>query len=615
MLSERSVIKVRWLALASTLAFFAIMNVKQMRGLLVLVAIGVLYNLLLSSSKNENLADDLRGLSVVVDLTGLGLLIYFTGGLNSIFVIFLAIYVFSVAVRVGVGSGITVGLLAAAASSFYYFNNPTAANQTLVLTRAIVFVIAPLGALMLDAAPSREIAEPVLAEIVSSSEIASSPDVQAPRNDVLIQEQERITSSRESDTLAEPRGNSHETPAAEVAATPEVQAPRNDVARSEPVEKQAPEAEIKRRGLADELAVDISKKDSHLELHEMDAHALQQKITELALLHEASKALGATLVLGEVVDTIVDIAAKGMVADIAGALIFDSKTGLMTVAGLRGFTSEEREVINSTTFVPGENILGESFSKKKTFNIIDLSEERPGWSPFNGRIRSFLVTPLATEGYEIGVLFLGRYTREPFTESSEGFLETMAGQAAIAVENANLYSTAQELAVHDGLTGTYNYRYFMKQLEEELKRAERYGRAVSLAMIDIDLFKNVNDTHGHQRGDDVLRGLTQTLTSTTRETDIVARYGGEEFVVILPETDTADALEVAEKLRVAVSNASYARENGHSIKITISLGVATYPSLAGNQEELLRRADDALYSAKTKRNMVVSAGSEKRTLS
>ena len=615
MLSERSIVKVRWLTLASTLAFFAIIDVKQMRGLLVLVAIGVMYNLLLSSVKTKKRAEQLRGISIVIDLAGLGLLIYYTGGMDSIFVIFLAIYIFSVAIRAGVGAGVVVGLMAAAASSYYYFSDPTLANQTLVLTRAIVFAVAPLGALMLDHGHGhgeKVDSEPaVAAEHVSIAVIEPEPMTVA-KIEVKTEPTAEVAHAPDPAPITEAAHAPEPAPITEVAPAPE---PAPIVDPAPVIEARVSEIDITPRSLADELAIKVDRQDHHEELKFDDAHSLRQKITELAILHEASKALGATLVLGEVVDTIVDIAAKGMVADIAGALIIDDTTGLMTVAGLRGFSSEEREVINSTTFVPGENILGESFSKKTTYNVEDLSEERPGWSPFNGRIRSFLVTPLATEGYKIGVLFLGRYVREPFTESSEGFLETMAGQAAIAVENAKLYSQAQELAIHDGLTGTYNYRHFMKQLEEEIKRAERYGRSVSLAMIDIDLFKNVNDTYGHQRGDDVLRGLTQTLTSNTRETDIVARYGGEEFVVILPETDIADALDVAEKLRTSVAKANYARENGQSIKITISLGVATYPSIAGNQEELLRRADDALYSAKTKRNMVVSAGSENRSLS
>jgi diguanylate cyclase (GGDEF)-like protein len=310
----------------------------------------------------------------------------------------------------------------------------------------------------------------------------------------------------------------------------------------------------------------------------------------------------------EVLDTVVDISAKGLQADVAGALVFDEKTGFLTVAGLRGMTGEEREVINSTTFSPGEGILGEVFVRKKTQNFLDLSTERPGSSPFNGRIKAFLATPLSTDGYEVGVLFLGKFIKEPFSPSAEEFIETISAQAAIAVENARLYSQAQELAIHNGLTGIYNYRYFMKQLDEEIKRAERYGRSVALMMIDIDLFKHVNDSFGHQRGDEVLRGLASTLVNATRETDVVARYGGEEFCVILPETDLEAALEVAEKLRASVAKASYAREKGNSIKITISIGVASYPGVAGNQEDLLRKADDALYAAKTKRNMVVSAG-------
>ncbi|MFH1736910.1 MAG: sensor domain-containing diguanylate cyclase, partial [Actinomycetota bacterium] len=378
-----------------------------------------------------------------------------------------------------------------------------------------------------------------------------------------------------------------------------------EVATAEPT---APELPAAPDSLAQEIGIAVDRAGVDPET----AASLREKITELSILHEASKALGASLILEEVIDTVVDISAKGLMADIGGALIFDGKTGLMTIASLRGFNAEEREVINSTTFAPGEGLLGEIFLKKQPVNINDLSEERPGATPFNGRIKSFAAVPLSTDGYDIGVIFLGKYAIEPFSKEAEEFLETLAGQAAIAVENAKLYAQAQEMAIHDGLTGIYNYRYFMKSLEEEIKRAERYGRTVSLMMIDIDLFKHVNDTYGHQRGDDVLKGLTQTLVNSTRETDIVSRYGGEEFCVILPETELDDAVEVAEKLRISVAKASYAREKGQSMKVTISLGVAAYPVLASNQEELLRKADDALYSAKTKRNMVVSATSGDR---
>ncbi len=604
MTSERSMIKIRWLALASALAFFAIMNVAQLRGLLVLVAAGVVYNLLLSSVHGADVPEKLKGLSTFVDLTGLAVIIYLTGGANSVFIIFLAIYLFAVAFRHGIGIGVATALLASAALSYYYFSNPTAATQSLVLTRAVLFVLAPLGAFLLRAPHHAETPRPV-----DPIRVAAPEPTLKPVED--IKPIEPMTPARLAPQIVV------EPVAPVTAAPPETQAPPEHAPVFEPPKSKPPKADkpaeiaTERGSLADEVA---KAGEASTSMPAYEARALKEKVTELAILHEASKTLGATLILEEVVDAIVDITAKGLLADIAGALIYDHKTGLMTVAGLRGFTAEEREVINSTAFAPGEGILGEAFSKRKTYNVADLSSERPGSSPFNGRIKSFLVTPLATDGFDVGVLFLGKYMREPFSLSSEEFLETMAGQAAIAVENARLYTQAQELAIHDGLTGIYNYRYLMKQLEEEIKRAERYGRSLSVAMIDVDLFKHVNDTHGHQRGDDVLRGLVQTLTANTRETDIVARYGGEEFAVVLPETELAAALDVAEKLRAAVAKASFAREKGDSIKITISLGVATYPALASNQEDLLRRADDALYSAKNTRNIVVSAGADKTSL-
>ncbi len=640
MLSERSMVKIRWLALGSALAFFAIMNVPQTRGLLLLVAAGLLFNLLLSSIKQPEFPESMKILSTVVDVTGLTLLIVFTGGPDSVFVLYMAIYLFSIALRHSVAIGLGFAVLTSAGLSVYYFSSPSAATQAAVLTRVVVFMIAPLGALLLESGHEEtkvQVAEaeeaPVLTEPELKPEIKQEPVPESepvpepepepiqvaepPRQEPVKAEEAPVVETKDEVRV---EAETH----AEKPALPE----RKVVAEESPVTGESaatdePATVDKSHWagtLAEEIGVNsepeavVSRPEPAAPPLVPDTRILREKISELSTLHEASKALGASLILEEIVDTVVDISAKGLQADIAGALVFDDKTGLMTVAGLRGFTSEEREVINSTTFTPGEGILGEVFMKKKTLNIVDLSEERPGSVPFNGRVRSFLVTPLSTDGYDIGVLFLGKFVKDPFSASAEEFIETISGQAAIAVENARLYTQAQELAIHNGLTGIYNYRYFMKQLDEEIKRAERYGRSVSLMMIDIDLFKNVNDSHGHQRGDEVLKGLAQTLVNSTRETDVVARYGGEEFCVILPETDLEDALEVAEKLRASVAKASYARERGHSVKITISIGVAAYPGNAGNQEDLLRKSDDALYAAKTKRNMVVSASTGGQTV-
>ncbi|MFA5866729.1 MAG: sensor domain-containing diguanylate cyclase [Actinomycetota bacterium] len=622
MLSERSMVKIRWLALGSALAFFAIMDVRQIRGLLLLVAAGVLYNLLLASVKLPEYSEFLKTLSTIVDITGLTLLIVFTGGPNSIFVLYMAIYLFSVALRHSVTIGLALAVLASAGLSVYYFSSPSAEIQAAVLTRVVVFMIAPLGALLLDARHGGE-------THVQITEAAEKPSLPEPEPEIEAEPEPESTPEPEpveaaAPPVPEPAPQEEKlaavtsAPIREEVATPaeETVLPEKQTVADKPAAADKTPAAgtlAEQIGVASEPEETVSVPASEPPTSVLDTRMLREKISELSTLHEASKALGASLILEEIVDTVVDISAKGLHGDIAGALVYDDKTGLMTVAGLRGFTSEEREVINSTTFTPGEGILGEVFLKKKTLNIVDLSEERPGSAPFNGRVRSFLVTPLSTDGYDIGVLFLGKFVKEPFSASAEEFIETISGQAAIAVENARLYTQAQELAIHNGLTGIYNYRYFMKQLDEEIKRAERYGRSVSLMMIDIDLFKNVNDSHGHQRGDEVLKGLAQTLVNNTRETDVVARYGGEEFCVILPETDLEDALEVAEKLRTSVAKASYARERGHSVKITISIGVAAYPGNAGNQEDLLRKSDDALYAAKTKRNMVVSASSAARS--
>lgn len=646
MLSERAMIKIRWLALGSALAVFAIMNVKQMRGLLLVAAAGVLYNLVLSSSRQSDAPEVFKGLSTMVDFAGLAVLIFFTGGPQSVFVLYMAVFLFTAAVRHGLGVGFVFSVIAGGGLSYYFLNEPTAAMQSAVFTRLVVFLLAPVAAMLLDftSGEAQEIESPeeveagvedVKAEVaepepkrekpLAAAEPlavakpaepkkpaepekpaiaieAEAPTVAKKPEEVAAEILEELAAMRDSIKPAEPV-------VPEEPPVPEI--PTQAAAPKEPAAEPKPEVEDQSREVAgaSTLAEEVRlAQEETTPPGAIEAKILREKINELAILHEASKALGASLIMEEVMDTVVDIAAKGLQADIAGALIFDDKTGFLKIAGLRGLSGEEREVIKSATFSPGEGILGEVFLKKKTQNFIDLSAERPGSAPFNGRVKSFLVTPLATDGFEIGVLFLGKYIKEPFSASAEEFIETISGQATIAFENAKLYSQAQELAIHNGLTGIYNYRYFMKQLEEEIKRSERYGRSVGLMMIDIDLFKHVNDSFGHQRGDEVLRGLAQTLVNTTRETDVVARYGGEEFCVVLPETNLEDTLEVAEKLRSSVAKASYAREKGNSIKITISIGVASFPGVAVNQEDLLKKADDALYTAKTKRNTVISAG-------
>lgn len=165
---------------------------------------------------------------------------------------------------------------------------------------------------------------------------------------------------------------------------------------------------------------------------------------------------------------------------------------------------------------------------------------------------------------------------------------------------------AEELASRDSLTNLYNHRTFYTLLKDEIVRAQRFSRPVSLLMLDIDHFKRVNDTHGHQAGDTIIKGLSDLLQQQARAIDRVCRYGGEEFTVILPETEATVALQVAERIRAGAERQSFDIGGGKTTGITISIGVATYPQHANALNELVKATDVALYAAKEGgRNQVI----------
>lgn len=168
--------------------------------------------------------------------------------------------------------------------------------------------------------------------------------------------------------------------------------------------------------------------------------------------------------------------------------------------------------------------------------------------------------------------------------------------------------TLRDLSVRDQLTGLFNHREFYHLLETELARSQRYDHQVSLLMLDIDYFKRVNDSFGHLAGDQVLRRLPELIRGQLRINDIPCRYGGEEFGVILPETAGEQALEVAERIRGVVALEPVELPDGGSLRITVSIGIATYPGEARDEEQLVSMADLALYQAKrTGRNRVCVA--------
>ncbi len=169
---------------------------------------------------------------------------------------------------------------------------------------------------------------------------------------------------------------------------------------------------------------------------------------------------------------------------------------------------------------------------------------------------------------------------------------------ALALDNSMKLQHVQELSVTDDLTGLYNSRYLNQVLRRESKRASRSGRPLSLLFLDLDGFKSVNDTHGHLCGSRALVEAAGVIKRCSRETDIVARFGGDEFALILPETSSEGAMQVAERVRERVFAHPFLAGDGLNIHLTTSVGVATLPDVAGSSEELLKAADTAMYKVK-----------------
>jgi two-component system cell cycle response regulator len=207
------------------------------------------------------------------------------------------------------------------------------------------------------------------------------------------------------------------------------------------------------------------------------------------------------------------------------------------------------------------------------------------------------IFPLRAGESTVGTLVCGSNQADALPEPAQKELSMLALQAAEAVVRTRLYEQAERLATTDGLTGLVNRRTFNAQLERRLREAQRYGRPLSLVLLDIDHFKKVNDGHGHPAGDAVLRGVARIAQSQARDADIVARYGGEEMALVLPETDARGALAIAERIRLAVEKAQHPTEAG-PLRVTLSAGVATWPGGGELPEDLVASADKALYRAK-----------------
>lgn len=324
----------------------------------------------------------------------------------------------------------------------------------------------------------------------------------------------------------------------------------------------------------------------------------------LEALHRISDAIRSRSDLDTVLQTIAREATGCFPGDVCSIMLLDDSHRDLIFSAQHGLPDWDAQHIR---FKLGEGIAGWVAKHAKPAVVPDVAEDRrfmaiPGQK---GAIRSMCCVPLLSAGRVIGVLTLTHSTKVgAFGESDLAQANLLATHISMNIENHRLY----ELSVSDGLTQTYNRRYFDKRFAEELSYARRFRESVSLCMIDIDLFKSLNDAHGHLTGDLVLSRLAATLKGNLRDYDILARYGGEEFALIAPNTPKRGAAVVADRLRQLVERLTVPQGN-LDLHVTVSVGVAAFPDDGIDPETVIAVADQALYSAKEAgRNRVVVAG-------
>ena len=210
--------------------------------------------------------------------------------------------------------------------------------------------------------------------------------------------------------------------------------------------------------------------------------------------------------------------------------------------------------------------------------------------------------PLQVRGKVIGVLSMDRLGGRTFDERELEPVRLFANLAAIAIQNARAFMEMEVQAISDGLTGIHNHRHFQETLRASVSRAGRYDETFCLLMMDLDHFKAVNDTVGHQQGDEVLRSVAGALRRCSRDSDYLARYGGEEFVMLLPQTSLVEARNMAERICTQVRRIE---AGAPDLSVSMSIGVASFPDSAADSDGVLHAADAALLRAKARgRNRV-----------
>jgi len=331
--------------------------------------------------------------------------------------------------------------------------------------------------------------------------------------------------------------------------------------------------------------------------------ALEKRVQQLEILETIARTLTSSLEMNPVLNRVL-AAAVGLTSADGGRLwLFDERVAQLKLRNARGPGGTATLMPTDTADDP---LAAEVVRTNQPFVYRPAAN---GVNPAGVPPYPALYVPLHLRDNTLGALSVdNRQSQRAFTQADIGPLATLGAYAAIAIYNARLFAEVQVAAITDELTGIFNRRHVLALAEQEYQRARRFGRPLSLLMIDIDNFKRVNDTYGHAAGDQVIVEVARRLKSGVRTIDIPGRYGGEEFVLFLPETALPGAGLLGERLRRGMASTPVATVGG-ALTVMISIGVATTQPDLPDVATLVANADSALYNAKQAgRNRVAAFG-------
>ncbi|NWG06533.1 MAG: GGDEF domain-containing protein [Chloroflexi bacterium] len=321
---------------------------------------------------------------------------------------------------------------------------------------------------------------------------------------------------------------------------------------------------------------------------------LKQQTAELDALKKLSINLTSSLDLPDVLDAVVTEAMR-LIENTRDVNIFLYKNGRLSF----GAALDSDGTRNKPWSKPRSNGLTYTVARNGNIIVVEDMQDHPLFTTApKDWIGSIIGIPLKVGETVVGVMNLSRSTTGGFSSSELRLLGLLSDQAAVAISNASLHQMISRQAYSDTLTGLPNRRALDERLEEEVQAARRNNYSFAVIMMDLDGFKDVNDTYGHATGDDVLRMVFSQMARGVRNTDFLARYGGDELTLILSQSDMSSAQIVAEKIIEGMKNLKYKFPDGKRLKLGISGGIAIYPVNARNGPDLLRAADAALYRAK-----------------